>query len=230
MEKVFFDLEERKMCAYFSHRSRDCVVFAHGFRSSKESQKATTLWGICRGLDLSFMALDFGGCGESQGSLYETTLSGRIHELQGALRFFAEKGIERYVLVGSSFGALVSLYCADAENVICSVYIACPVYWKEPAPSPSGDFEMDGVSVSPRFFKDVVRYQPLVQAASVRHGLVIHGQKDLVVSLENGKALYEALTRPKKLVVIEGGDHRLSKQLQREQAMREIASWIKRWR
>jgi fermentation-respiration switch protein FrsA (DUF1100 family) len=37
--------------------------------------------------------------------------------------------------------------------------------------------------------------------------LVLHGARDLVVPVEHGRALYDALPQPKWLVVVEGGDH-----------------------
>jgi fermentation-respiration switch protein FrsA (DUF1100 family) len=53
--------------------------------------------------------------------------------------------------------------------------------------------------------------------------LIVHGDADDVVPVEEARHLYDAASEPKELHIVEGGGHKL--RLNRE-AMEKSASWI----
>jgi len=56
--------------------------------------------------------------------------------------------------------------------------------------------------------------------------LVVHGEADEVVGLEHGAALHEMATEPCELLLIPGGDHRLTDAAHRKQAVASSRDWF----
>lgn len=58
--------------------------------------------------------------------------------------------------------------------------------------------------------------------------LVLHGEKDELVPLEEGKEVYDALQAPKKLAIIKGADHSFSQPKHWKQVVKHIKSFIEK--
>jgi fermentation-respiration switch protein FrsA (DUF1100 family) len=59
--------------------------------------------------------------------------------------------------------------------------------------------------------------------------LVVHGDVDDVVELAHGVALHERAAEPCELLVLPGGDHRLTDSAQRDHAMAASRAWLQRF-
>ena len=59
--------------------------------------------------------------------------------------------------------------------------------------------------------------------------MVIHGEKDELVSVEQAWEIFYHLSEPKEIHVIEGGDHRLTNSLHRQRAIELTVEWFKRY-
>ena len=57
----------------------------------------------------------------------------------------------------------------------------------------------------------------------------MHGDADEVVSLDHASALHEAAAEPCELLVIAGGDHRLTDPDHRAEAIAASRAWLLRW-
>jgi alpha/beta superfamily hydrolase len=93
-----------------------CVITCHGLYSSKESEKYV---GIARRFsreNLAVLRFDFRGCGESVGRLEETSLTGRMGDLEKALDFVQEQGYESVGVTGSSLGGTVAILTAAKDK------------------------------------------------------------------------------------------------------------------
>jgi dipeptidyl aminopeptidase/acylaminoacyl peptidase len=58
---------------------------------------------------------------------------------------------------------------------------------------------------------------------------VIHGDRDELVPVEQARMIYEYLNEPKKMEIIEGGDHRLTHPDHRERAIETTMRWFERY-
>jgi fermentation-respiration switch protein FrsA (DUF1100 family) len=56
--------------------------------------------------------------------------------------------------------------------------------------------------------------------------LVVHGEADGVVGLEHGASLHEIATEPCELLLIPGGDHRLTDPAPRKSAVGASRDWL----
>ncbi|MDI3502204.1 MAG: uncharacterized protein PWR13_196 [Archaeoglobi archaeon] len=193
-----------------------CVIGAHGLQSSKESEKMKMLGERFSSEGISFFRFDFRGCGESEGDESRSTLSERISDLLAVMRFLREnEGMRRFSLIGSSFGGCVSIAVASFQKVESIVTLATPVRFE--------GRRIEGFNELYR--EDLRKYDLLKMASSVSKAHVIHGERDEVVPLEDAHLLYEALQHPKRLTVIENGDHRFSNPEHRRKVVELSVEW-----
>jgi dipeptidyl aminopeptidase/acylaminoacyl peptidase len=63
----------------------------------------------------------------------------------------------------------------------------------------------------------------------VSNCLVIHGEKDELVPVDQAWEIFHSLGSPKEIHIIEGGDHRLTDPQHRQRAMDLSVNWFKRF-
>ena len=109
-----------------------CVITCHGLYSSKDSRKYVDIARrFCRE-GIAVLRFDFRGCGESGGRFEETSLVGRIEDLDDALNSVKEKGYESVGVTGSSLGGTVAvLTAAKDKRVKALVTWATPCHLNE---------------------------------------------------------------------------------------------------
>ncbi len=102
-----------------------CVVFSHGFDSSKDSPRSVPLAEKLAEHGIASFLIDFTGHGESQGLKTDSTIEQQTFDLESALDFAG--GLEqvdenRLALHGSSSGSLVALnLCLTDDRPVTAV-------------------------------------------------------------------------------------------------------------
>lgn len=229
LERGFFTAGGERLAFLWRGGGSTALIFAHGLFSDKEGAKAKALQALCQQRGLGFLSFDFAGCGESEGDVSDTTLTGRIAQLRSAMDFAASRGAREIVLVGSSFGGCCVLFAAGEPAVQAAVFVATPFDFRLFGDPPSGEVvEVDGYPLKRRFFEDLKGYDPKEAASKIKHALVIHGEKDGVVPISHGRALFAALSEPKASLWLPTGDHRLSDRADLEAAIAKIGAWLAR--
>jgi alpha-beta hydrolase superfamily lysophospholipase len=205
-----------------------CVVACHGLLATKDSDKYLTLGAELPSAGLALARFDFRGCGESSGTLEETTIGSRIDDLQAVLKqlSFHRRLDGRFGLLGSSLGGFVALHAAAARGDGPPV-----VTWNAPAHL---DDLKEGEGEGPEGL-GVALYQELMLGTyaaapgGVARHLVIQAEADDVVPVEHGSILFARAAEPCDLVLIPGGDHRLSGPLHRQEAIARSLEWFQRF-
>jgi dipeptidyl aminopeptidase/acylaminoacyl peptidase len=185
------------------------------------------------------LIFNFRGSGMSQGNL---DLLGWSQDLEAAINFISKlKKVdkERLCLLGFSGGAAVSVYVAAHDTRISSVVAcACPADFgsltgKEAAPSAIQHFRDIGVIRDKNFPPSIEEWlrgfevvSPIhwIDKISPRPLLLVHGDADEVVPLEQAHMLYQKAREPKELAIIPGAKHKLRLE---ESAMATVLSWLK---
>ncbi|MBM3149555.1 MAG: alpha/beta fold hydrolase, partial [Chloroflexi bacterium] len=170
------------------------------------------------------MIFNFRGTGLADGNL---DMAGWIRDLQAAIDLLhnldeVDKG--RLCLLGSSAGAAVSVYVAAHDPRVSAVAtFACPADFtffagKQQAESLIDHFRSIGLIKDPTFPSAVEKWlegfaevSPIrwVDRLAPRPLLLLHGNKDDIVPLENAYKLYERAGEPKELIVLPEASHRL---------------------
>jgi pimeloyl-ACP methyl ester carboxylesterase len=202
------------------------IIFLPGYMSDMAGGKATAVfdWAVANGR--SCLLLDYSGCGESEGSFADGTLSLWRDEV---LALIAHVGGGPIVLVGSSMGGWLMLMVGEAlgSDLAGMVGIAAAPdftrwgftdeqrgtirrngvlyqdnpYGPEPTPTWQGLFE-DGVAHE-MLGRDIAITCPV---------RLLHGQNDDDVPWKISLKLAEALqSNDVRVTLIKDGDHRLSR-------------------
>jgi len=205
-----------------------CVIASHGLFSSKEGEKYIALGDRCARNGISLLRFDFRGFGESEGKVSETTVSGRLMDLDMAIRFarsYPRIG-PRIGLMGSSLGGYISLIEAARKEIRAVVTWATP-FTLAGLKERRGEGEM--VSLGEEFFHDLPAHDLNPALGRVANCLVIHGDRDELVPVEHAGMIYEQLNYPKKMEIIQGADHRLTHPPHRQKAIDMTLEWFERY-
>jgi len=183
---------------------QDVVVFAHGTTSSKASPRNR---GIAERLLRSGIAsflFDFTGHGESDGIFEQSTQDQQLYDLISALDFLDE---QRYIkprfigINGSSTGGTVAVRAASDDPRIQVMVLRVPRQ------------------------HDIIEFAETVTAPT----LVVQGREDKTV-LPEAQEIYNALTSPKELHIVEGAGHLFDEKPEYLQEMTDVSSaWFEHW-
>lgn len=179
-----------------------CVVFAHGFDSSKDSPRGTYIAQRLREKGLATFLFDFTGHGDSEGTKEESTLKQQLDDLEKALDFtetVADLNKSLVGLTGASSGALVAATVAIYDNRVKALVLRAP--------------RTNGLVREAAKLKVPTR--------------IIQGELDPLL-LETTR-FFQALQCEKDLIIIPRGDHLFSQPEQLEQVANLTADWFVGW-
>lgn len=205
------------------------VVVCHGLFSSKDGSKYRHLGQAFAARGFACIRFDFRGCGESEGRLEESTVSGRWQDLRNVIS--RARGLQGFNgnlgLLGSSLGGYLALLEAGRNPLVL-----CVAVWSAPSRLTGLAERLPAVApviMSRAFYQDVDQVQRLIQVENLRRILIIHGEQDQLVPARQAYELFEAVQEPKYLHLLTDGDHRFSRPEIREQAVRHSLDWFSRY-
>lgn len=222
------------------------VVICHGFLGTRHGGgRAVALAEKLASAGYGVLRFDFAGSGESEGDFASATLTKNTSDLRAALDFLTGLGYQKFIALGRSFGGNAVLAGAARDERIIGVCL-----WSTPLDmvpvlraivgeelyqamlrGETVTFE-DGYrryTKKPDFLRDLANYkmEELVAAVSPRPLLIVHGDADELVPVENARLLFQAAGEPKELSIIPGGNHHLSEH--QPQAAEATVRWLKRY-
>jgi alpha-beta hydrolase superfamily lysophospholipase len=203
-----------------------CVIACHGLNASKDSDKYLRLGTEMPAAGLALARFDFRGCGESTGREADTTIATRLEDVEAVWRHLAgHPGLDgRFALLGSSLGGFVALFVAARRPGTAVVTWNAPASLTELANDDLDESRALGVPFALEYATGRYALAP----PGVPWHLAIHGEADDVVPVDHGAALFERAAPPCDLVVIEGGDHRLTDPAHRARAVALSRDWFLR--
>jgi len=232
IEKVSFKSEGYRISGVLhlpEQKNPRCVIASHGLLSGKNSEKYIALGEQISREGMAMLRFDFRGIGESEGREEDNTISKKIADLSSAIDFIRTYPIlgNRIGLIGSSLGGLLSLIKASGDKQIKAVVIwATPLHLDDLG---SKKQEEDYPLPPEAFFEDLPKHRLLPLLAKVSNCLVIHGEKDELVPMEQAFGIFNSLSPPKEIHVIGGADHRLLDPAHRQRAIQLSVDWFKKY-
>ena len=203
---------------------RGAIIGCHGLMANKNSPKQLDLAHRCNASGMAYFRFDHRGCGESEGNFErDTTLENRVSDLLSAHRLIRERlGDHTPVgLFGSSLGGTVCLSAAAAIGPFAMVTLAAPVKSRTiqlPPDTPR--------ALKEELFQNRMQFDIAAPLGGAHHLLVIHGSRDETVSVENAHTIYALAQEPKQLLILDGGDHRITDPHQQETYMQRTIEWF----
>jgi fermentation-respiration switch protein FrsA (DUF1100 family) len=224
---------------------RPALVILHGIprqrpRPGDQSYRDMARRFAARG----FLAVvfNFRGAGISEGDI---SMAGWTRDLDAVLEFAralpgADPG--RVALLGFSAGGAVAIHAAARDpRTSAVVAVSSPVsfsFIRQAMPSAAwvGLFREIGLIRSPGFPPSLPEWEaefamiePLqwVDKLSPRPLLIMHGEEDELIPVEQARELYEKALEPKELKVIPAGKHRLRMD---PAALEAAEEWLMKWK
>jgi uncharacterized protein len=243
-EKVFFDNQHGERLVGILHHpqsgnARGAVILCHGMESSKESGKLVFLGQALAQRDMLALRFDFACVGESSGKFENITYSGEVEDLETAVTFIRARHEGKIAILGSSMGGTVALlFAACHPDIAAIVTVAAPVHPERFASrlltpeqiqqwSDSGHLFYHGQRLNVSLLHDLEQINVPDAAKKISCPvLILHGDKDDVVPVEEAQELHRYIPGAKKLSILQGGDHRLSDPLLMNRAVGEAIEWL----
>ncbi len=232
MEKVFFISEGQKISGVLhlpDVENPPCVIASHGLLSSKESEKYIALGERISGEGIAMLRFDFRGIGESEGSEEDNTISKKIVDLSAAVDFVRSyPGLGESVgLIGSSLGGFISLIKTSTDKRVKATVVWATPHHLDDLKTKERD---EGTPLPPEvFFEDLPKHRLLPLLSRVSRCMVIHGEKDELVPVEQAWEIFYHLAEPKEIHVIEEANHRLTDPGHRLRAIELSVGWFKKY-
>ena len=243
-ERVTFRNDRGQTLAGIVHhpvaKPNAAVILCHGMESSKESEKLVALGRQLSERGILTLRFDFACSGESEGKFEEITYSGEVEDLRAAFDFTLGYRPDKIGILGSSMGGTVAvLFAAEEKRVAALVTIAAPLRPEKFAdwlltPEEAREWRKQGFVIyhgrrlNVALLDDVEKTIDVPKAARKIScpALVIHGDRDDTVPVEEGHGLYAELGGPKRLCILEGAGHRLTELPHLQTAVRESIDWL----
>ena len=204
------------------------ILWLGGFKSDMGGTKARALddWAARRGQ--AYLRFDYFGHGASSGAFADGTISRWLDDALTVLDMLCEGP---QVLVGSSMGAWIALLAARARpDKVSGLLLIAPaadfteaLIWARMTPEMRNEVMEKGFWLRPSAYGDgpypitraliedgrkhLLLGEPVEIAVPVH---IVQGMQDPDVPWQHAMTLMERLTRNPVLMLIKGGDHRLS--------------------
>ncbi|MFZ7124757.1 MAG: alpha/beta hydrolase [Desulfobacterales bacterium] len=202
------------------------VIGSHGLFSNGSSPKQLELAERLNAEGIAYLRLDHRGCGGSTGEFEAaTSLEGRCRDLKAALAWMqsSPRLASRFGFFGSSMGGATCLAAAGRLRPERMVTVAAPIDSR----SLLARADHTGRRNVPDVFRgESLQFDLREGLSSLKGLLVFHGELDETVPVAHGRELYARVAEPKKLIVNEGGDHRMSLRSHQLRFLDEAVIWF----
>ena len=203
-------------------------ILAHGSNTNKNSTNIVRLAEILEKKGVATLRIDLYAHGESGGKYEEMTLTIEARAVLAAVRFLKTRGYKRIGLLGSSYGGSAAIIAASKTHSLFALALKSPVadypdlFNLVLSSKEIADWEKTGRLNDPlrddpklwikyAFFTDAVKNDGYKLARKILiQTLIVHGDKDEDVPLEQSRRLVKSLKNG-RLEVVAGADHRYTK-------------------
>ena len=238
----FLKISKSKKLRYTVNNSNDklYVVFLHGFMSDIEGEKPQAFKKFTIKKKIGFLAMEYSGHGKSSGKF----TSGNITKWTNDTKLTINKIIKKknFILIGSSMGAWIGLNLFKNFNKQIKGFIgigSAPeftqrIMWKKFNKKMKNDIVNKGIiklksgqyeyPITYQLIKDGKKNKVLHKKIKTKINVtMIHGNKDESVPVIFSKKVLKIFRgAKKKLIIINNGDHSLSKKPYLKRIIKEL--------
>ena len=203
------------------------IIGCHGLLANRHSPKQISLASACNQKGLAYFRFDHRGCGDSQGEFNKvTTLAARRQDLYHAVQTMQHQSQVGAItaLFGSSFGGTVVLAHAAKHPSPALITYAAPI--NSTAIHHDNIRDNNGHSPSAALLTDALTFDITSDLKAAKNILVAHSRNDETVPVEHAYQIYETAKDPKKKLIFEGGDHRMSNPTHQKHFEKIFVEWI----
>jgi uncharacterized protein len=219
------------------------ILLAHCFTCSRHVKLMRKMCDYLAGRNFLVLRFDFSGNGESEGKFEEATYSKEIGDFNSAAKILLKKGVKSIGGLGHSMGSAVTILAGNKNpnvKVLASIsgasstqsieHIFTPEQLNKIYTNGSCNVNLFGKNLVMKkdFFDDAKRHSISDSLKnSKKPYLVIHGDKDTILSSDNAKRLFfYSGAKEKRLELIKGADHMFLKDEYMDRALKFAGDWF----
>ena len=223
-----------------TYKNTPFIVFLHGFMSDLEGKKPNAFLKFAKKNKLSFLTLEYSGHGKSSGKFTDGNITKWSNETSILIKKYVKKS--NFTIIGSSMGAWIALKQFQKFKSQINSFLgigSAPEFlenlmWKKFTKKMKAETIKNGIyhlkhgnyeyPITYQLIKDGRMNKVLNKRISSKIKVtMIHGQKDEVVPVSySRKVLKMFQNAKKKLLIIKGGDHSLSKKKWLKKILKEL--------
>lgn len=251
-EKVYFrSTDNLLLCGILStlkKPSNKCVILCHGITVDKEEDGGfSPLAQTLNSYGFDAFRFDFRGHGESYGKIVNMTITGEISDLLSAKKFLKSKGYLNFAIVGASFGAIPSVYCANRNDIKCLIlwypvldlvktFLNPKLPWAKKSFNKKGfgmlskkGYLLLGVSkLGKKLISEMSFYKPFEQLSKINIPvLTMHGDKDTYVPYSVAKR-YGKPNSKSRFITLHDAEHGPT-EIHLGFLVNETAEWVNKY-
>lgn len=215
------------------------LLLCHGMESTRGGTKQLAMVERFLPLGVGILRFDFSYVGDSEGNFEDLTLSGEVEDALGAMDFLLGFEPGPCVMVGSSLGGMVALKAAtilggqlsgvatlaavaESSLFLRGVSEADREQWRSSGSRPWGD-----ASLRSSFLDDAEGFELLTRLPSLQlPTLIMHGDADTVVPVEQAHSLAAAAAGPVREVIFPGVGHRFEEPGALKELLDTLHDWL----
>lgn len=199
------------------NQSRDILVIGHGVTGNKDRPFVVALAEAVANEGMAVLRFSFSGNGSSGGNFRDCTISKEAEDLKAVVTAVVKNGY-RVTYAGHSMGGAVGVLAASSdERIKHLISLAGMVNTKDFYDREFGEektdegcmWEEQSCPLSSTFRNDMYHIGSVAQKASEVKvpWLLIHGDADDVVPIEDSREIFALAHEPKKIIEIPGANH-----------------------
>ena len=226
---IYFKKDKKLRILNNKLNSKLTIVFLHGLKSDLEGKKPLFLNRYCKKNKVNFLSLEYSGHGKSYGKFENGTISNWKNNVKFVIHKIIKK--EKFLIVGSSLGAWLGLlqFQEFKKQIIGFIGVgSAPEFLDRLIWQKLKDNEKKLLLKKKFYMLKSDGYEYKIKLALLKDGkknkvlnkkinskipvFLIHGKKDDVVPLKLSKKIFSIFPQAKKKIkIIKGGDHSLSR-------------------
>ena len=242
----FLNLTGEKLAGTFhapAKNSRHGIILGHCFTCSRHTSILRVLSLALVDAGFKVLRFDFSGNGQSEGNFSESLYSKQVDDIKAASTFVATRGASWIGLAGHSMGAMVALLAAsemDEVKAVCTLAAKASTLKTKQflTREQIEELQLTGrvhfvsrgrsLEVTKAFFADAEHYDfPSIMASLPQPLLVVHGDMDEIVPVDNAYRLLQYKRINTELAIIHGADHMFSHDVHRQEVAQRVIPWFK---
>ncbi len=213
-ERLDYDFHE----AHTPRATNQLLVIGHGVTGNKDRPWAEALANAAANAGIPSLRFSFSGNGESEGRFEDSCITKEVDDLGAVLDAAVAEGYDEIIYAGHSMGGAVGVLRAAADARIRRlVSLAGMVHTKRFVTTEFGSetpgegcmWEDESCPLSAKFVSDLEGIDSVLPKATEIHvpWLLVHGDQDDVVPIDESREIFAAARDPKEIVEIPGADH-----------------------
>lgn len=199
------------------NQSRDILIIGHGVTGNKDRPFVVALAEAVAKEGMAVLRFSFSGNGSSGGDFRDCTISKEVEDLKAVVTAAVNNGF-RVTYAGHSMGGAVGVLAASSDDRIKHlISLAGMVNTKnfydrefgEEKPDEGCMWEEQSCPLSSTYRDDMYQIGSVAAKASEVKvpWLLIHGDADDVVPIEDSREIFNLANEPKKIIEIPGANH-----------------------